>query len=66
MRVAMLVSSRWSEGRSDVIVRDGILDESLARHNRLSEHDLLEDFRLHGNISNAGGARRVSALLLSI
>src|SRR6266478_807774 len=37
------------KGRSDVIVRDGKLDETLARHNRLSEHDLLEDFRLNGN-----------------
>ena len=37
-------------GRSDVIVRDGKLDETLARHNRLSEHDLLEDFRLNGNV----------------
>jgi len=38
------------KGRSDVIVRDGKLDEPLARHNRLSEHDLLEDFRLNGNV----------------
>ena len=38
------------KGRSDVIVRDGKLDETLARHNRLSEHDLLEDFRLNGNV----------------
>jgi len=38
------------KGRSDVIVRDGRLDERLARHNRLSEHDLLEEFRLNGNV----------------
>jgi uncharacterized membrane protein YcaP (DUF421 family) len=38
------------KGRSDVIVRDGKLDETLARHNCLSEHDLLEDFRLNGNV----------------
>jgi uncharacterized membrane protein YcaP (DUF421 family) len=38
------------KGRSDVIVRDGRLDETLARHNRLSEHDLLEEFRLNGNV----------------
>ncbi len=38
------------KGRSDVIVRDGKLDEALARHNRLSEHDLQEDFRLNGNV----------------
>ena len=40
------------KGRSDVIIRDGTLDESLARRNRLSEHDLLEDIRLHGNVSD--------------
>jgi len=38
------------KGRSDVIIRDGTLDESLARRNRLSEHDLLEDIRLNGNV----------------
>jgi uncharacterized membrane protein YcaP (DUF421 family) len=40
------------KGRSDVIVRDGKLDKPLARHNRLSEHDLLEDIRLNGNVSD--------------
>ena len=40
------------KGRSDVVVRDGKLDETLARHNRLSEHDLLEDFRLNGNVED--------------
>src|SRR5438132_5282573 len=38
------------KGRSDVIVRDGKLDETLARHSRLSEHDLMEDIRLNGNV----------------
>ena len=38
------------KGRRDVIVRDGMLDETVARHNRLSEHDLLEDFRSNGNV----------------
>ena len=38
------------KGRSDVIVHDGRVDEALARRNRLSEHDLLEDLRLHGNV----------------
>ena len=38
------------KGRSDVIVRDGSLDEALAARNRLSEHDLLEDLRLNGNV----------------
>jgi uncharacterized membrane protein YcaP (DUF421 family) len=39
------------KGRSDVIVRDGQLDQEAASRNRLSERDLLEDLRLHGNVS---------------
>jgi len=42
------------KGRSDVIVRDGRLDEATALRNRLSEHDLLEDLRLHGNVAQVG------------
>ena len=38
------------KGRSDVIVRDGHLDDPVAKRNRLSEHDLLEDLRLNGNV----------------
>jgi uncharacterized membrane protein YcaP (DUF421 family) len=38
------------KGRSDVLVRDGALDEVAARRNRLSEHDVLEDLRLNGNV----------------
>jgi uncharacterized membrane protein YcaP (DUF421 family) len=41
------------KGRSDVVIRDGRIDEAVASRNRLSEHDLLEDMRLHGNVSNA-------------
>jgi len=40
------------KGRSDVIVRNGTLDESAAARNRLSSHDILEDLRLHGNIDS--------------
>jgi uncharacterized membrane protein YcaP (DUF421 family) len=40
------------KGRSDVIVRDGKLDDPLMKHSRLSEHDLLEDLRLNGNVSD--------------
>jgi uncharacterized membrane protein YcaP (DUF421 family) len=40
------------KGRSDVIIRDGHLDEAAAARNRLSEHDLLEDLRLHGNVAS--------------
>ena len=38
------------KGRSDILIRDGQLDQELARRNRLSEHDVLEDVRLHGNV----------------
>src|SRR5437773_1332222 len=38
------------KGRSDVIVRDGHVDDPMAKRNRLSEHDLLEDLRLNGNV----------------
>ena len=40
------------KGRSDVIVRDGALDVDMANRSRLSEHDLLEDLRLHGNVDD--------------
>ena len=39
------------KGRSDVIVRDGALDEAAAHRNRLSEHDVLEELRLNGNVA---------------
>ena len=39
------------KGRSDVIIRDGKVDEVVTSRNRLSEHDLLEDLRLHGNVA---------------
>jgi uncharacterized membrane protein YcaP (DUF421 family) len=42
------------KGRSDVIIRDGRLDEAITFRNRLSEHDLLEDLRLHGNVARVG------------
>jgi len=35
-------------------VRDGALDEAAARRNRLSEHDVLEDLRLNGNVAEIG------------
>jgi uncharacterized membrane protein YcaP (DUF421 family) len=38
------------KGRSDVLIQDGTLDDELAKRNRLSEHDVLEDLRLHGNV----------------
>lgn len=46
-RVGLLI-----KGRSDVIVRDGALDAVAARRNRLSDHDVLEDLRLNGNVAD--------------
>ena len=40
------------KGRSDVVIRDGKLDAAQAARNRLSEHDLMEDLRLHGNVGD--------------
>jgi len=40
------------KGRSDVIVSDGQVDQAMATRNRLSEHDILEDLRLHGNVGD--------------
>ena len=40
------------KGRSDVIIRDGTLDEALAMRNLLSRHDVMEDLRLHGNVDD--------------
>ena len=39
------------KGRSDVLIRNGRLDEHLASRNRLSHHDIVEDLRLHGNVA---------------
>ena len=51
--------SRWShkvgyviKGRSDVVIRDGRLDKRQTKRNRLSEHDVMEDLRLHGNVDH--------------
>ena len=38
------------KGRSDEVIRDGVLDRHVATRNRLSDHDVLEDLRLHGNV----------------
>lgn len=42
------------KGRSDELIRDGQLDEALARRCRVSIHDVLEDLRLHGNVGEVG------------
>ena len=38
------------KGRSDELIRDGRLDEALAKRRRVSVHDVLEDLRVHGNV----------------
>jgi uncharacterized membrane protein YcaP (DUF421 family) len=38
------------KGHSDLLIRDGKLDQEVARRNRLSDQDVLEDLRLHGNV----------------
>jgi uncharacterized membrane protein YcaP (DUF421 family) len=38
------------KGRSDVVIHNGRLDSRVASRNRLSEHDVQEDIRLHGNV----------------
>jgi len=40
------------KGRSDVVIREGTLDEALAMRNLLSKHDVMEDLRLHGNVDD--------------
>jgi uncharacterized membrane protein YcaP (DUF421 family) len=44
------------KGTSDVVIRDGRLDAAMATRNGLSEHDILEDLRLHGNIARVEDA----------
>ena len=38
------------KGRSDVVINKGALDRTVAERNRLSDHDVLEDLRLNGNV----------------
>jgi len=45
------------KGRSDVLVRDGATDAAAMIRNRISEHDLLEDLRLHGNVGSENQVR---------
>jgi uncharacterized membrane protein YcaP (DUF421 family) len=40
------------KGRSDVIIRDGKIDEAMAMRNLLSRHDIMEDLRLNGNVDD--------------
>ncbi len=51
-------SQRWHafgnliKGHRDILIRDGRLDNAVAVRNRLSNHDVAEDLRLHGNVGD--------------
>ena len=57
-RLIAFASRRWHafgklvKGTSDLVVRDGQLVEAGMRKNDLSEHDLQEDMRLHGQLDD--------------
>ena len=40
------------KGRCDLLIQDGRVVEGAMRQNNLSEHDLLEDLRLNGNVDD--------------
>jgi uncharacterized membrane protein YcaP (DUF421 family) len=40
------------KGQCDPIIKDGIVNYQAMRRNNLSEHDLLEDLRLNGNVQD--------------
>jgi uncharacterized membrane protein YcaP (DUF421 family) len=40
------------KGHRDLVIKDGMAVEPIMRQNNLSEHDLLEDLRLNGNIDD--------------
>ncbi|HXT11335.1 MAG TPA: YetF domain-containing protein [Candidatus Angelobacter sp.] len=40
------------KGTSDLVIRDGKIIEAGMRKNDLSEHDLMEDLRVHGQVAN--------------
>jgi uncharacterized membrane protein YcaP (DUF421 family) len=46
------------KGRSDPLIKDGIINEQAMRQNDLSEHDLMEDLRLNGNMDSPQKVRR--------
>jgi uncharacterized membrane protein YcaP (DUF421 family) len=45
------------KGRCDLLIEDGIVVERAMRQNNLSEHDLLEDLRLNGNVDDPQSVR---------
>jgi uncharacterized membrane protein YcaP (DUF421 family) len=55
-RLIAHLSRRWHKfgilvkGTSDLVVRDGQIIEAGMRRNDLSEHDLQEDMRMHGQV----------------
>jgi uncharacterized membrane protein YcaP (DUF421 family) len=57
-RLIAFLSRRWHKfgilvkGTSDLVVRDGRMIEAGMRRNDLSEHDLQEDMRIHGQVDD--------------
>ena len=48
--------SLFAKGRDRVLVRQGQVDREALRHATMTEDDLLENLRLHGNIGSAAEA----------
>lgn len=59
-RLIAFFSRRWHKfgilvkGTSDLVIRDGVVIESAMRRNDLSVHDLQEDLRMNGQVTDAG------------
>jgi uncharacterized membrane protein YcaP (DUF421 family) len=45
------------KGKAELIVKDGRVDRAVMRANDLSEHDVLEDIRMNGNVGNISGVK---------
>lgn len=45
------------KGRSQLLVKNGKLNRELMRANNISEHDLLEDIRINGNVGDIKNVR---------
>jgi len=46
------------KGHASVVVEDGVIKEDVLRKHRLSDHDLLEDLRMNGNVEDPQKVRR--------
>ncbi len=48
------------KGKPDVLVQQGKLNRTTMRANKISEHDLLEEARLNGNVDDIGKIRKAT------